>query len=90
MGTLKCVCCGGRFSGVTSNGNGGAYRYYTRITRLKYGPKECDQERLPALDLEMAVVKHLVSCLQDKGLISRAVEQVQPTGMTRDHGNRMS
>lgn len=75
-GTLKCARCGGRFVGYSSRGNGGEYRYYMCSTRVKFGTAHCDQERLPAGDLEQEVVKHLVACLRDRTLIGQAIEQV--------------
>jgi site-specific DNA recombinase len=75
-GTLKCARCGARFVGYSGRGNGGEYRYYICGTRVKFGPKHCDQQRLPAGDLEKHVVEHLIACLRDRTLIEQAIQQV--------------
>ncbi len=75
-GTLFCARCGRRFVGVTANGHGGNYRYYTCAARAKLGTKIRDQERLPAGDLERDVLAHLVASLKDSALIAGAVARL--------------
>jgi site-specific DNA recombinase len=75
-GTILCERCGRRFVGVTANGNGGSYRYYTCASRAKLGKKVCDQERLPASDLERDVIAHVIACLKDSALLNQSAEQL--------------
>ncbi len=75
-GTLFCARCGRRFVGVTANGHGGNYRYYTCASRAKLGTKICDQERLPAGDLERDVLAHLVAKLKDSALLAGALARL--------------
>ncbi len=74
-GLLICGRCDKHFAGTPANGNGGAYRYYTCYSRHRYGPKVCDQQRLPAEQLETALVKQIVSSLRDGAILRAAIEK---------------
>jgi RNA polymerase sigma factor (sigma-70 family) len=51
---LRCQRCGHGFVGTAAHGNGGVYRYYTCFSRQRHGTARCDQQRLPAGQLEDA------------------------------------
>jgi site-specific DNA recombinase len=76
-GRLRCVRCGRSFVGVTANGNGGAYRYYACSSLIKYGKKGCDQERLPAADVERDVIGHILTHLANKNFLTDALDEAQ-------------
>jgi site-specific DNA recombinase len=53
---LRCQRCGHGFVGTSAHGKTGVYRYYTCYARQRHGTARCDQERLPADQLEDAIV----------------------------------
>ncbi len=59
-GLVKCAHCGKRYVGVSANGNGGRYRYYICFSRQRYGKKACEADRLPADELEEAILGQLL------------------------------
>ncbi|MGC4895468.1 recombinase family protein [Micromonospora sp. DT31] len=59
-GLLTCPRCGQRYIGTSANGRTRRYRYYTCFTRTRYGKHAtCDAPRLPADDLDNAILKAL-------------------------------
>ena len=72
-GLLVCAKCEKHFVGTTANGNGGVYRYYTCYSRFRYGTKVCDQQRLPAEQLETMLIEYIVSKLRDGVLLDESV-----------------
>ncbi|MFV2110284.1 recombinase family protein [Micromonospora sp. LOL_015] len=59
-GLLTCPRCGHRYIGTSANGRTRRYRYYTCFTRTRYGKHAtCDAPRLPADDLDNAVLQAL-------------------------------
>jgi exonuclease VII small subunit len=70
---------------MSARGNGGHSTYYACTGRQKYGPKACDNHRLPAGKLEQAVISQLTGLYRDGGLVEKALadarheaEQRQP------------
>jgi site-specific DNA recombinase len=59
-GLVVCARCGKHFVGTSAVGNRYRYRYYTCFTRQRYGTKYCDAERLPAEELDAAVLDALL------------------------------
>ncbi len=55
-GLVVCSKCGKHFVGTSAVGNRYRYRYYTCFSRQRYGTKYCDAERLPADELDTAVL----------------------------------
>jgi site-specific DNA recombinase len=58
-GLVKCAGCGKQYLGASANGNGGRYRYYVCFSRQRYGKKVCEADRLPADELEEAILEQL-------------------------------
>ncbi|WP_018352095.1 recombinase family protein [Longispora albida] len=58
-GLLTCPKCGGAYIGTAANGRSRTYRYYTCHNRNRYGTAGCDAPRLPADDLDLAVLHAL-------------------------------
>jgi hypothetical protein len=71
-GFLRCQRCGHGFVGTAAHGNGGVYRYYTCFSRQRHGTARCDQERLPAGPLEMAIVAETFAAPDDGSIFEAA------------------
>ncbi len=74
-GLVKCARCGKRYLGASANGNGGRYRYYVCFSRQRYGKKGCDGERLPADELEEAILRQLLAVLEREPLVRAAISE---------------
>ena len=76
-GVLRCGRCGKAYVGMSARGNGGHYTYYACSGRQKYGPKACDNQRLPAGKLEHAVIEQLTRLYRNGTLIEKALADAQ-------------
>ncbi len=74
-GLVKCAHCGKRYVGVSANGNGGRYRYYICFSRQRYGKKACEADRLPADELEEAILEQLLGVLEREPLVRKAISE---------------
>jgi site-specific DNA recombinase len=72
-GLIVCDQCGKRYVGTSARGNRYRYRYYTCFSRSRYGTATCPAERLPADQLEPAVVDALLETYRRHDLIDRAL-----------------
>jgi site-specific DNA recombinase len=72
-GLVVCARCGKRFVGTSAVGNRYRYRYYTCFPRQRYGTKYCGAERLPAEELDAAVLDALVCTYDRTDLFDKAV-----------------
>ncbi|MDA8267260.1 MAG: zinc ribbon domain-containing protein, partial [Actinomycetota bacterium] len=72
-GLVVCARCGKHFVGTSAVGNRYRYRYYTCFTRQRYGTKYCDAERLPAEELDAAVLDALLHTYEHTDLFDKAV-----------------
>ena len=72
-GLVKCVRCGKRYLGAAANGNGGRYRYYVCFSRQRYGSATCDAHRLPADELEQAILTQLEDLLAREDDVREAI-----------------
>src|SRR5680860_1595760 len=72
---LMCAHCGKHFVGTAANGNRYRYRYryYTCYSRQRYGTNTCNAERLPADELDDAVLTALLICYERHDLIDQAI-----------------
>ena len=68
-----CDRCGKHFVGTSAVGNRYRYRYYTCFSRQRYGTKYCDAERLPAEELDAAVLDALLRTYERTDLFDKAV-----------------
>src|SRR5205823_11935398 len=60
---------------AAANGKGGRYPYYVCFTRQRYGRQHCEGDRLPAGELEEAILGQLHSVLEQEPLIRQAIEE---------------
>ncbi|WP_084144711.1 zinc ribbon domain-containing protein [Amycolatopsis jejuensis] len=72
-GRLFCSHCGNRYLGTAAKGNKYQYRYYTCFTRHRYGTEHCSADRLPADQLEHAVLTSLLNTLTRSDLIEQSL-----------------
>jgi site-specific DNA recombinase len=72
-GLVVCARCGKHFVGTSAVGNRYRYRYYTCFSRQRYGKKYCDAERLPAEELDAAVLEALLHVYERTDLFDKAV-----------------
>ncbi len=72
-GLIVCSRCGKRFVGNVATGNRYRYRYYTCFSRQRYGKAQCMSERLPADELDQAVLRALLSMYEGSNLFERAI-----------------
>ena len=72
-GLVVCTKCGKHFVGTSAVGNRYRYRYYTCFSRQRYGTKYCDAERLPADELDAAVLDATFSTYERTDLFDKAV-----------------
>jgi site-specific DNA recombinase len=75
-GRVICTHCGKHYLGTAATGNKYTYRYYTCYSRNKYGTHSCNAERLPAEQLDQAVIDALLTTYQNVGLFEKAVAAV--------------
>jgi site-specific DNA recombinase len=72
-GLVTCARWGKHFTGTAATGRSATYRYYTCFSRQRYGTRTCDADRLPADDLDAAVLAALLATYRDSRVIDRAV-----------------
>ena len=72
-GLIRCTRCGKRYVGAAAHGNGGRYPYYVCFSRQRYGRNSCDADRLPATDLEDAILDQLMAVLEEEPLVREAI-----------------
>ncbi len=72
-GLIVCARCGKHFVGTSAVGNRYRYRYYTCFSRQRYGTKYCSAERLPAEELDAAVIDSLLHVYERTDLFDKAV-----------------
>lgn len=73
-GRITCTHCGKRYLGTGAGGNRYKYRYYTCFTRQRYGPQSCDADRLPAEQLEAAILTAMLDTYTHTDLFTRALQ----------------
>ena len=87
-GLVKCARCGKRYVGASAKGNGGRYRYYVCFSRQRYGRDACDADRLPADELEEAILGQLLSVLEKEPVVREAIaaafEELEAEGPRRE------
>lgn len=73
IGMLRCRACGGAYFGAGTKGRNGFYRYYVCRNRQTKGTYGCRSTRIPAEDLETAVIDDLLGTLSRSDLFEQAV-----------------
>ncbi|HTX62836.1 MAG TPA: zinc ribbon domain-containing protein, partial [Acidimicrobiales bacterium] len=84
-GMLRCRACGGAYFGAGTKGRNGFYRYYACRNRQTKGTYGCRSGRLPAEDLETAVIDDLLRMLSRSDLFEHPLGERQ-TGPGRATG----
>ena len=72
-GMLRCRACGGAYFGAGTKGRNGFYRYYACRNRQTKGTYGCQSKRVPAEDLETAVIDDLIETLSRSDLFEQAI-----------------
>ncbi len=71
---LICTMCGKRYVGAAAHGRNGRYEYYVCFSRQRYGSAGCSADRLPARELEEAIIDLIGATYSDVSLVDRAFE----------------
>lgn len=58
-GLITCPDCGNKYVGTSATGRTRRYRYYTCFSRTRYGTAGCTAARLPADEIDTAVLQAL-------------------------------
>lgn len=82
-GLVRCCGCGNHFAGTSARGKRARYHYYTCQSRLRYGRQVCSADRLPAPDLDQAVVRSLLDTLRGTDLIEQGIAQARQRALSR-------
>lgn len=72
-GMLRCRACGGAYLGAGTKGRNGFYRYYACRNRQTKGTYGCRSGRVPAEDLETAVIDDLIRTMSRSDLFKQAI-----------------
>ena len=72
-GLVRCLACEGAYVGVSAHGRSSTYRYYACRTRQVSGARGCPGHRVPADDLEAAVIDTLLNLYDDLNLFADAI-----------------
>jgi site-specific DNA recombinase len=67
-----CHQCGKHYVGTAATGNAYRYRYYTCWSRNRYGTSTCDADRLPAEELDDAILASLLKTYERRATFVRA------------------
>jgi site-specific DNA recombinase len=87
---VRCTRCGQRYIGNAAHGKTGKrYRYYTCYSRQRYGTSTCSADRLPADQLERAVLNALLATYRRADLFERAIAQAHRRTTSHHHRNAM-
>jgi site-specific DNA recombinase len=73
-GLVVCHRCGKHYVGTAATGNAYRYRYYTCWSRNRYGTSTCDADRLPAEELDEAILGSLLATYKRRPLFAKAVK----------------
>jgi site-specific DNA recombinase len=74
-GRIRCAHCGKRYLGAAAHGNGGRYSYYVCFSRQRYGRQSCQGDRLPAEQLEDAILNQLVALLRRSDFVQDSIAE---------------
>jgi site-specific DNA recombinase len=74
-GVIVCDRCAKHYIGAAAHGNGGRYPYYVCFTRQRYGKQNCDNDRLPADQLDHAILDQLAKTLDQESIVRDAIQQ---------------
>ncbi|MGH9056442.1 MAG: zinc ribbon domain-containing protein [Acidimicrobiales bacterium] len=72
-GLVVCARCGKHYTRTAATGRSATYCYYTCFSRQRYGTRTCDADRLPADELDFAVLATLHATYRDSRIVHRAI-----------------
>lgn len=81
-GLLHCAVCGNSYVAVSANGRKNTYRYYTCRTRQTRGNAACRGPRVPAEQLEQAIIASFMATYEDPGLFEAGLEAARAEAAT--------
>jgi site-specific DNA recombinase len=84
-GLITCTHCGKRYLGTAATGKYSRYRYYTCYTRNRYGPANCNAERLPAEQLDQAILDALLDTYTRHDLFDKAIAAATARSQSPPH-----
>jgi site-specific DNA recombinase len=76
-GKLVCTHCGLHYVGTAAIGNRYRYRYYTCFSLQRYGKQACPSERLPADQLDEAILVGLLDTFARTDLAQQATRAIR-------------
>jgi DNA invertase Pin-like site-specific DNA recombinase len=76
-GKLVCTHCGLHYVGTAAVGNRYRYRYYTCLSLQRYGKQACPSERLPADQLDQAILAALLDTFARTDLAQQATRAIR-------------
>ena len=74
-GLVVCAQCGKHYVGAAAHGRSGRYPYYVCFSRQRYGKSACPAERLPAEELDDAILAALCDTYERTDLIEEALRK---------------
>ncbi|TMC11660.1 MAG: recombinase family protein [Chloroflexi bacterium] len=72
-GLVSCARCGNHYVGAAAHGRSARYRYYVCFSRQRYGEHGCQADRLPADELDEAILQTMLATYADESRMARAV-----------------
>jgi site-specific DNA recombinase len=76
-GKLVCTHCGLHYVGTAAIGNRYRYRYYTCFSLQRYGKQACPSQRLPADQLDQAILAGLLDTFARTDLAQQATRAIR-------------
>ena len=76
-GKILCTHCGLHYVGTAATGNRYRYRYYTCFSHQRYGKQACPSERLPADQLDQAILAGLLDTFARTDLAEQATRAIR-------------
>ncbi len=76
-GKILCDHCGLHYVGTAAKGNVYRYRYYTCFSHQRYGKQACPSERLPADQLDEAILATLLDTFARTDLAEQATRVIR-------------
>ncbi len=86
-GKIICTICGKHYVGTAARGNLYRYRYYTCWSRIRHGTARCPAERIPADQLDAAILAAMIETYADSALAAEAAEALTDA-VTATHSAR--
>jgi site-specific DNA recombinase len=74
-GIVSCARCGNHYVGASAHGRSARDRYYICFSRQRYGDHGCQAERLPADELDQAILEAMLATYADRPRVSQAIHE---------------